>query len=230
MSRSKEVETAVGEAPTLEQLAAGLRQIVAEPTEQERAAAELAAVERQIAEQREQDGKAAAKKRIDGISRAAGSVAASLDSDVERLVQLLTQTGAAIERLNDRYAQFVTLTVEGAALVDRFGVAGPKLPVVVAPARRAVSFDAIPPLAASHRPREPERETDDTGLRQRRSYAEVAGTEGFKIIVAAGLKPFPELTDRQRELIAERAAERRPVVVSGYDLSKIPSNVPLGSL
>jgi len=40
-------------------------------------------------------------------------------------------------------------------------------------------------------------EDDEHHLRKRRSYAEIAGSEGYRIIMEAGLKAFPPLTPRQ---------------------------------
>ena len=46
------------------------------------------------------------------------------------------------------------------------------------------------------------------GMRQRRTYREVAGTPGYQIIAAAGLKPFAELTETQRKQLASREEQR----------------------
>lgn len=65
----------------------------------------------------------------------------------------------------------------------------------------------------------------------RRTYAEAAGTPGAEIIEAAGLKPFPKLSERQREIITAKAREQEqerrrmaglPILTEG--------RVPLGSL
>ncbi|MCH7475430.1 MAG: hypothetical protein IIA27_12250, partial [Gemmatimonadetes bacterium] len=45
-------------------------------------------------------------------------------------------------------------------------------------------------------------------MRTRRTYAEIAGTPGGEIIKAAGPKPWPDLTPKQREIVASRARER----------------------
>ncbi len=54
------------------------------------------------------------------------------------------------------------------------------------------------------------REQDEHGLRTRRSYEEIEGTEGFAIIQSAGLKPFNRVTPAQQQIIAgrERQAEQ----------------------
>jgi hypothetical protein len=55
----------------------------------------------------------------------------------------------------------------------------------------------------------PATEQDEHGLRVRRTYQEVEGTEGYRIItVAGGPKAWPELTARQREIIAGRERDR----------------------
>jgi hypothetical protein len=43
------------------------------------------------------------------------------------------------------------------------------------------------------------------------------GTDGYKIITAAGLKPWPEFTEQQREVLAarDRAKERERQVSEG---------------
>ncbi len=51
-------------------------------------------------------------------------------------------------------------------------------------------------------------EHDEHRLRSRRSYAEVANTPGGKLIKTAGLKPWPELNAKQREIVESHARQR----------------------
>jgi hypothetical protein len=46
------------------------------------------------------------------------------------------------------------------------------------------------------------------GLRQRRTYDEIAGTDGHGIITIAGLKPWAPLTARQQAILAERERDQ----------------------
>lgn len=226
---SPEVDDAVGEAParsakvkdneqsTLEQRAAELRRVVEQPTE---AAAELAAVERQIAETREANAKEAAQARLLGIRRAYGSVTSSLDADEKRVRQKIDELGEAITRMNDRYSQVAQLRAEAMALSDRFALPTPALPNVIPPARRGLVTGPVGFLDHADNLR-PVEECEHR-LRTRRSYGEVRDTEGYGIIEAAGLKPFPPLTQVQQRIIDERAREQEDIRRQLANLPTIP--------
>src|SRR2546430_1845939 len=79
------------------------------------------------------------------------------------------------------------------------GLTPRRLPTRSAAARtvRGVSFEGL------RRPW-PKTERCEHGLRERRTYGEVAGSPGYSIILQAGLKPWPALTARQEEILAER--------------------------
>ena len=119
---------------------------------------------------------------------------------------------AAADRLNGRYRGLAMLKAEAGALAARFGVAAPTFAPVVIPAMRegcgaaALVVGSIKFLDHSHV--SPGTERDEHHLRTRRTYAEIAGTPGGEIIKAAGLKPWPDLTPKQREIVASRARER----------------------
>jgi len=175
----------------LESRAAQLRAQVNAPSERERAAAELQQIEQQLAEQREAVGRAAGQDRLLGISRADGSLASELPDDERRIQQLREALDAAITRLNDRVAKRALLRAEATALRDRFGLAGPAL--------RGLG---------DVRPLRPQIEQDAHGMRERRTYEEIRGTAAFEIIMAAGLKPWPPLTEKQQAIVAARTAAR----------------------
>lgn len=166
----------------------------------------LPELDKEAAAEREADAVQRATKRMVAISRAHGSVANELDEDERRVAQKMGELQDAIARLNGRYTKATQLRGEAAALSDRFGLDKLVLPNLVPPCRR----DFVTPLATLHRdlldfpsPRQSIEQCEHR-LRERRTYAEVAGTEAFKIIVAAGLKPFAQLTERQQDIVEGR--------------------------
>lgn len=190
----------------LEQRAAELKQIVEQPSDRERAAAELAKIERELAGSREAKAKEAAQLRLLGIRRAYGSVASSLDGDEQRLREAVALVAEAVEKMNGRFHQLMKLKAEAAALGDRFGLAVPALPQVTPPALRDVAVTPAVTLVG-HVHARPKVERCEHGLRERRNYHEVQGTEGHAIISEAGLKPWPDLTDAQIRIVEQRARE-----------------------
>ena len=96
---------------------------------------------------------------------------------------------------------------------SRFGVPLSKLASPVVPALRKGCGEAVRFVTEvkylDHGHISPDIETDERGLRKRRTYEEVRGTEGFKIIEAAGLVEFPPLTQKQKELVAVRERQAR---------------------
>lgn len=190
----------------LERQREALRAKVNAPTERELAAAELQRIEQQLVDDREAAGVAAGRERLVGISRAYGSLAELVEQDEERVRQAHEVLCDAIGRLNDRCMKCGQLRAEAQALSDRFGIVAPPFSPVPVPAQRGLNL-ALPVLLGHHRVR-PATEQDETKLRVRRTYTEVAGSLGYTIIDGAGLKPWPSLTPRQQELLAGRAAER----------------------
>jgi hypothetical protein len=45
-------------------------------------------------------------------------------------------------------------------------------------------------------------------MRQRRTFEEARGSEGYEIITRCGLQAFPELTAKQRARVADQERER----------------------
>lgn len=67
---------------------------------------------------------------------------------------------------------------------------------------------------AGHRRRRPSVKNDETGLRERRNYREVAGTEAHRIMTT-GLRPFAPLTKAQERMLAQREEESAPPIPGG---------------
>lgn len=170
--------------------------------------ATLPLLQERIASAREAACRHEAKQRLTGIARAHGSLREELGEDVAKFeVAVDTLLGAA-DRLNTRYRSVKDLGREADALGDRFGLPVPALPKVTAPVFLAqAALKKLRTLALlEHGFRAPETEQCEHGMRVRRTYAEVAHTPGYTIIQDAGLLPFPELTERQRQGVAEREA------------------------
>ena len=172
----------------------------------------LPLVRARLTADREQAAKAEAEKRMRGIARAHGSLRQELDDDDARVREAATAYKAAADRLNQRYRSLAMLGAEAGALCDRFGVAAPMFAPVVIPAMRkvcgaaALVVDGVKFLDHAHVRTATEK--CEHGLRTRRTYAEIAGTGGG-IIKAAGLKPWPELNAKQREIVESRVRERQ---------------------
>lgn len=200
-----------------EEKKARAREIIAarqqEREDERRAQAELEAIAREEAAEREEEARREAADRNKAISRAAGGLATAYEQDQQAIFDAAQAFAELVARANARYRQLADgLAAESGALVDRFGVAPAKLPAVVAPDQsekivaamrliRALSFVERALTA-------PATEQCEHRLRTRRSYAEVAGTPAFEIIARVGPKPFPELNERQREIVAERQREQ----------------------
>jgi hypothetical protein len=220
---SREVEDAVGEAPPrtkLEQEAAALRRIVSEPSEKEKAAARLAEIERQIATQTEDEGRQAARERIVDINRAVGSLADLYQTkDAKKVVEAFRAAAAALEIFVARWRQVERFGAESAALADRFGVDAANIPMLVPPGRleevlrayRALTDIDTPDVASlDYTPFE----SDEYGLRKRRTYGEIVGTPGYEVIQRAGLKPFRQLTPGEQRAVD---ATKDGATVSGIE-------------
>lgn len=127
----------------LEARATDLRKILNTPTERDRAAAELAEVERQLASQREREAIVEAERRKLATRRAHGSHAATLDQLLARREAVVREVDALTQRANESYEK----AVECERLVGR-GV----LPAVIAPGRRA-NVTLVPSTALADYPR-----------------------------------------------------------------------------
>jgi hypothetical protein len=188
---------------------AKLRRILEAPSEKELAAAKLAEIEREEAEQREQQGRKAASDRCKAISRSVGSLVAQLEDDERKLNEAAQAYADAAAQVNARHGQIRALADENDALVDRFeGTKPAKIPAVIPPDRRqgvitaarivdGVTYSVGKPTFAAT-------EQCPYALRSRRNYAEVGGTVAYEIIAAAGLLPFPELNETQQRMVEER--------------------------
>lgn len=257
MRSSEEIDAAVGEAfPTNKQVLAekqaaleearGRYLVAKEMRDEEGMSVEsgkidalraiILEIEIELVGAREVEGVRAAKDRLLGIKRAFGSVQTSIDADVIRVTAAIAALEETIGTLNDRYNQTVTLRAEAAALADRFNVPKPALPIVAPPASRdlAVSLIRLPNTLAAGSSSHPyeAKEVCEHNLRERRTYVEATGTPGGDIIEAAGLKAFPELTERQKDFLAarqrEKESERR--ALSGLPQMPVDERLPLGSL
>jgi hypothetical protein len=174
--------------------------------------------EQVVAREVEAAGRVAAEARLLGIRRAYGSVASEMDEDEKRIADL----AEAIARLNNRYTKVAQLRTEALALSDRFGLEKPTLEFVVPPARReiATTLVLLQRSLLDHANAWPAPvEECEHKMRERRSYTEIKGTEGYDIITSVGLKPFPELTERQQAVVVQRKREaedfRQQLAIAG---------------
>lgn len=237
MTPSKEVDNAVGEAPASREKGtktidvgevlhekrraldgARERYATAKAMRDEQAMGEEARLidalreiipelEREAAGVLEATGRKEADERLLGIKRAYGSTVASYQDDESRVQQAIATLGEAITTLNSRARKLEALRAEAAALADRFELTAPSLVVVNEPQRDiASSLPSVWRLRA----RRPSFRDCEHNLRQRRDYTESAGTPGYAIIQKSGLKPFRELTQREREVLEARENERKP--------------------
>ena len=180
MTPSPEVEAAVGEGPSLEERAAALRATVNAPVE---AAAELVRVEAQIAAQSQAELTVAAERRLLGIVRAMGSLAASSEQDDLRVLQLAQQYQKAMETLSERFNKMALLRHEAISITEGFGLTLPVLPSLRVPAQRpavdeAREIIALAPVRDNGFIQEQREYDPKTTAFGPRSYGELAGTEG----------------------------------------------------
>lgn len=181
-------------------------------------------LEKESAAELEVAAKAKAEARMLGVSRAYGSLASELQEDEARVREKLDEARAVVAALNTRYAKLQMLTAEAAALADRFAIERPALRAVTSPYDRKLDYRLPSPTRGSMP--SPRLERCEHGLRQRRSYAEVAGTPAYDIIAEAGLKPYPPLSDRERHTVAARERERDEERRQMRQLPKIPDGIP----
>lgn len=222
MSASREVVQAVGEAPDLQARAEQLRAQIAAP-KPETPEQELARIERQLSAQQEEKAKAQAHERVIAIKRVMGSKRAQLDDEEKKIKAGEYQR---IPALNACYADYRALEVELAALCDRFALPMPELPLVLRPARR----DIVLPVLTDYITVPPVTEDCEHGMRHRRNYTECAGSPGYEIITASGLVPWPALTARQQEILAEREQARVRARQQSEQLPKFSDDVLVGLL
>lgn len=152
-------------------------------------------------------GRKAAEERLLGIRRAYGSAVATYGEDEKRVEQAVAALSEAITTLNGRARKLEALSAEAAALSDRFSLAIPKLTMPPEPQNVALAL----PTPWQYRVVRPSFESDEHNLRLRRDYAEIGGTSGYAIIQTAGLRPFRDLSEQEKEVLednAERATHR----------------------
>lgn len=181
-------------------------------------------LEKEVEVEVETAAKAKAMDRMVGIARAYGSLANELDEDEARLRAKLDEARAAIAALNARYLKLQTLTIEAAALADRFAIERPAFRSVASPAHRKLNY-SLPSPTHGWMP-SPQLERCEHGLRQRRNYTEIKGTPAYRIIEEAGLKAWPELSDRDKRTLAEREREREKMQRQLASLPTIPDFIP----
>jgi hypothetical protein len=208
-NRSAEVADAVGERPeTLEERAAELRAIVGQPSERELAEAELRKVEAEIAARKTEEFTTVARARLLAIKKVDGSLASEEEDDDKRVEEARAALAEAITRRNDRHRERVTLRAEADALCDRFELPKPELRSLVPPDLR-VGQVSVPAVVGHVRLIEADEQCPQ-GVRRRRVYAEVKGTEAYRIIEAAGgPKPWSDLTESQQRFLEQKAREER---------------------
>lgn len=214
MTPSREHDEAVGAEPDAAAEIAQLRAELNAPSEREVKAQRLRELEARVAAKREATGKAKAMERQKGIRRAHGSLVDQLEQDERRLIAGVKELIKLIRAFNQRYDDVTTIEREDAVLAHRFGLAPSNLQPVEGPARRRAVIEVMEQLYAVALVERtiavaPAVETDETGLRQRRTYGEIAGSDGHKIIMEAGLTDFPPLTAQQQEIVASREATAR---------------------
>lgn len=250
MSPSKEVDDADGQAPRrlIDVLsekqqsldAARKRYRLAKAARDEDAMSEeekridalssiIVSLETEVAAERETRGAERAMARLVGIKRAYGSVTTSTDDDEQRVLEQIEKLEDACKRLNDRYAQATQLRAEAAALSDRFDLVTPALSKPLPPVRREFvhSLVRLPNVLQDHAEHiRGAVELCEFGMRERRTYGEIAGTEGFEIITASGLLPWPDLTDYQQKMLAAKEREHEEMRRQFAGLPTIPQGFP----
>lgn len=154
----------------------------------------------------EATGRKEAEERLLGIKRAYGSTVATYQDDEGRVQQAVAALREAITTLNSRARKLETLRAEAVALADRFALTAPSLATVNEPQQDVAS--SLPALWRTHA-RRPSFEQCEHGLRERRDYTEIGGSVGYAIIQTAGLKPFRALTERESEVLEDRAEARQ---------------------
>ncbi len=217
MTPSREHDEAVGAEPDAAAEIAQLRAELNAPSEREVKAQRLRELEARAAAKREATGKAKAMERQKGIRRAHGALVDQLEQDERRFIAGIHKVNELQHTFNTRYTDAIAaIEREDAALAHRFGLAPSDLAPVEAPARREAVIQATAQLYAlalverSSVP--PAAEADENGLRQRRTYTEIAGTEGYRIIMEAGLAASAARAQSQSDLLTSEAARTVPAI------------------
>jgi len=176
MSGSSEVDAAPRDEQ-LERRAAALRQQL---DAQEAPARELAAIEAELAAKAADNLQDAAERRVLGIVRAIGSLAANAAQDDVRLLAAAVAYEQAMTTLNERFLKIRTLAHEAAALVEAFGLPAPDFPATTVPCQRGVVAQAQG-VVAQAQPRESFFISPNLDRDNKRTYDEVEG-EGAALI------------------------------------------------
>lgn len=189
----------------------------------------LAVVESELRVVREREGRAAALERIDAIHKEAFDNAATFEDAAQQLLGAAQHVVSLRDQFNGAYGRSKRLQEEMGALVERFDVPGKQLPKLPAPDRHPVSRD-MPfsvGLSPGSTPRQPRTESDGIG-RKRRTYQEV-GSVGGEIIKRAGLRPWPQMTPRQEQLMEEREEQDKREAALAKDMaSRVAAGTPDG--
>ena len=160
----------------LQQLRTQLRRTLAAPSEKERDAAKLAAVEQETLARREAVGRSEGAERLVAITTEHAAGVQQLKEAERDLVAAAGAYTVKGEAVNAAYRSLQGLETEARALVDRFGLPGLALDPLVAPAlsdacrqaQRAVTTVSF----VEYRRVFPAVEEDKHRLRERRSYDE----------------------------------------------------------
>jgi len=170
---------------------------------------ELARVERQIAAQRDAQGKAAAQERITNILRIAGSKRAQMDDETTRIKEK-----ARVQphlRAECHVGRVSRSGIELAALCNRFELPVPELPQVLPPFLRNITL----PVLADHISRRPEVESTRTVSVSGAVTPSVWGRRVTRSSRRRVWYRWPELTAGQRQaLVARQQARERAAKVS----------------
>ena len=239
---SREVDSAVGAAPVrAKEVLNGKRAALAAAREKYQIAKEardeemmgeatqgiasltvlIVELEQEVTREIEAAGRKAAEARLLGIKKAYGSLVSEMDEDEKRIAEL----AEAIARLNNRYTKIAQFRAEALAVSDRFGFDKPALERAVPPSRReiATTLVLLQRSLLDHANEWPApTEQCEHKMRERRTYTEIQGTEGYDIIKSVGLKPFPELTERQQAVVAKRKRDNEEL----RQLSALSATVP----
>lgn len=224
---SREVENATGEAPARENViellaekraardAAKARKKAAREMRDEEALSDesrlLDSLDQIIAELEIEAAvviEAAARKEAEdrqlGIRRAAGSIRTEVSEDDQRIRALEKEIGEVNAKRTVRVRKYESYQAEANSLSDRFGLPPLKLETLAEPP--AIE---VPASWRHHIVRPSFEETKDGTRRTRRDYAEIRASAGFAIIMRAGLRPFRELTEEEKEFL-DREDKRQP--------------------
>ncbi|MGH7539336.1 MAG: hypothetical protein ACREMF_11930 [Gemmatimonadales bacterium] len=130
--------SATKQEPSLEARAERLRRLIDEPTDRERARAELVEIERQLAVEREGSARTAAEKILLDSARAIGSFSVQLDE------RLRDPNARDVIVANQVWEKVLARYELAAVLVKAFpGIKTPSIPVVRSPGRRGLKVDGL---------------------------------------------------------------------------------------